>query len=182
LTELGVSQPPEGVGNTILSATSEEYSSLRVGGVTCERQCDSITILATARYKPEDEDAYETDRWGYTETDPMPAMLISDLSEAEAALIEAFVPVAVEKADGFAGFRETATKTKSLVNRLEEITLPDPDNVADDLKRYRETVEWAEELDEKIQRTENLIDEIVYKLYRLTDEEIKIIESMVGTD
>jgi hypothetical protein len=180
LNELGVSQPPEGVGDTILSATSEEYSSLRVGGVTCERHYGSITILATARYKPEDEDAYETDRWGYTETDLMPAMQLSDLSETEAALVEVFVPMAVEKADGFAGFRETATKTKSLVDRLEEIRLPDPDDVADDLKRYRETVERAEELDEKIQRTDFLIDEIVYKLYGLTDEEIKIIEATVG--
>jgi len=97
-------------------------------------------------------------------------------------LVEAFVPVAVEKADGFAGFRETATKTNSLVDRLEAITLPDPDDVADDLERYREAVERAEELDEKIQRTDDLIDDIVYDLYGLTDEEIEIVEEAVNAD
>jgi GH18 family chitinase len=35
-----------------------------------------------------------------------------------ADLVEAFIPVAVEKAGGFAGFRETVTKTNSLMNRL----------------------------------------------------------------
>jgi type I restriction-modification system DNA methylase subunit len=181
LTDIGIYQPPEGVGDMKLTATKEEYENLRVGTVTVERENDTaVTIHATARYKPDDEDAHETDQWGYTETEPMPAMELTDLTETEADLVEAFVPVAVEKADGFAGFRETATKTNSLVDRLEAITLPDPDDVADDLERYWEAVERAEELDEKIQRTDALIDEIVYDLYGLTDEEIEIVEEAVG--
>ena len=59
---------------------------------------------------------------------------------------------------------------------MKAITLPDPDDVADDLERYIETKERAEELDEK---TDQLIDEIVYDLYGLTDEEIEIVESAV---
>jgi len=181
LTDIGIYQPPEGVGDTKLTATKEDYGNIRVGTVMCEREDESTVVThATARYKPEDEDAYETDQWGYTETEPMPAMRLTDLSETEADLVEAFVPVAVEKADGFAGFRETATKTNSLVDRLEAITLPDPDDVADDLQRYREAVERAAELDEKIQRTDELIDEIVYDLYGLTDEEIEIVEEAVA--
>ena len=35
-------------------------------------------------------------------------------------------------------------------------------------------------LDEKIQRTDDLIDEIVYNLYGLTDEEIEIVEEAVA--
>ncbi|WP_251343638.1 hypothetical protein [Haloplanus halophilus] len=70
----------------------------------------------------------------------------------------------------------------SLVDRLETITLPDPNDVADDLERYREAVERATELDEKIQRTDDLIDEIVYDLYGLTDEEIEIVEEAVADD
>ena len=201
LTDIGIYQPPKGVGNTKLAATKEDYGNIRVGTVTREREDENtVAIHAAARYKPEDEDsetrpkgasrnggtgeargtAYETDQWGYTETEPMPAMRLSDLSETEANLVEAFVPVAVEEAGGFAGFRETATKTNSLVDRLEAITLPDPDDVADDLQRYREAVERAEELDEKIRRTDDLIDEIVYGLYGLTDEEIEIVEEAVG--
>jgi hypothetical protein len=178
LTDIGIYQPPEGVGDTKLAATKENYGNLRVGSVMCERQDKSTVVVhATARYKP--EDAYETDQWGYTETDPMPAMRLTDLTETEADLVETFVPVAVEKAGGFANFRETATKTNSLVDRLEAIELPDPDEVADDLARYRDAVERAEELDEKIERTDDLIDEIVYDLYGLTDEEIEIVEEAV---
>jgi hypothetical protein len=183
LTELGVYQPPEGVGETKVAGTEADNGNLRVGTVTMERESENTVIIhATARYKPDDEDAYETDQWGYTETEPMPAIRLTNLSEIEADLVEAFVPVAVEKSDGFAGFRETATKTNSLVDRIEAITLPDPDDVADDLKRYREAVERAEELDEKIQRTDDLIDEIVYDLYGLTDEEIEIVNEAVNND
>ncbi|MFC6975093.1 Eco57I restriction-modification methylase domain-containing protein [Halomicroarcula sp. GCM10025709] len=180
LTDIGIYQPPEGVGDTKLAATKEEYGNIRIGTVTCEREDQSTVIIhATARYKPDDEDAYETDQWGYTETEPMPAMRLTDLSEIKADLVEAFVPVAVKEAGGFAGFRETTTKTNSLVDRLEAITLPDPDDVADDLKRYREAIERAEELDGKIQRTDDLINQIVYDLYGLTDEEIEIVEEAV---
>ena len=183
LTDIGIYQPPEGIGNTKLAATKENYENIRVGTVTCEREDENtVTIHATARYKPNNEDAHETDQWGYTETEPMPAMRFTDLTETEADLVEHFVPVAVEEAGGFAGFRETATKTNSLVDRLEAITLPDPDDAADDLQRYREAVERAEDLDEKIQRTNDLIDEIVYDLYGLTDEEIEIVEEAVADD
>jgi len=181
LPEIGIYQPPEGVGDTKLTATKDDYENLRIGTVTCEREAESTVVIhATARYKPDDPDTHETDRWGYTETDPIPAIRLIDLIETEADLVEHFVPVAVEEAGGFAGFRETATKTNSLVDRLEGITLPDLDDVADDLQRYREAVERADELDEKIQRTDDLIDEIVYDLYGLTDEEIEIVENAVG--
>jgi hypothetical protein len=86
------------------------------------------------------------------------------------------VPVAVNEAGGFANFRETATKTNSLIDRLKTIELPDIDDVADDL----ETKERAEELDAKIEQTDALIDEIVYESYGLTDEEIEIVEEAVG--
>ena len=84
--------------------------------------------------------------------------------------------------DEIAGFRENATKTNSLVDRLKAITLPDPDDVAADLNRYVETKERADELDAKIAETDRLIDEIVYDLYDLTDEEIEIVESAVADD
>jgi hypothetical protein len=175
-------QPPSGLANSILTETSETRDGLRVGEAKVDRNMDNVHIALTARYKPEDEDAHETDRWGYTETEPMPAMELTDLTETEADLVEHFVPVAAEEGDGFAGFRENATKTNSLVDRLEAITLPDPDDVADDLERYREAVERAAELDEKIRRTDDLIDDIVYDLYGLTDEEIEIVEEAVADD
>lgn len=95
---------------------------------------------------------------------------ITDLTEAEADLIESFVPVAVDEAGGFVGFRETATKTNSLVDRLRGLTLPAVDNLTDGLERYTETKARADELDEKMQRTDELIDDIGYELYGLTDQ------------
>nr|WP_212589825.1 MULTISPECIES: hypothetical protein [unclassified Halorubrum] len=64
-------------------------------------------------------------------TEYLPAFRITDLTEREADLIEHFVPVAVDEAGGFENFRETATKTNSLVDRLKAIELSDLDDVAD---------------------------------------------------
>jgi len=105
---------------------------------------------------------------------------ITDLRESEADLIEAFVPVAVAEAGGFAGFRETATKTNSLVDRLRKLTLPAVSDVESGLESYVQTKERASELEAKIEETDELIDEIVYELYGLTDEEIEIVEEAVG--
>jgi hypothetical protein len=194
LSELGSSKNEEslmkmGTAQTIaertsiLHQTTEEHDNLRVGEISTDRTSETVVkIQETARYKPEDEEIYETDTWGYTETEALPALRISDLSKIEADLIEAFVPVAATEAGGFAGFRETATKTNSLLDRLKAMQLPDPEDVADDLRRYIETKERADELDEKIEKTDQLIDEIVYDLYDLTDEEIEIVEEAVADD
>jgi type II restriction/modification system DNA methylase subunit YeeA len=167
----------------MLNHTAAEHSNLRVGSARVDRESpNTVLIKATARYKPDDQDAYETDQWGYTETEYLPAFRITDLTETEADLIEHFVPVAVDEAGGFANFRETATKTNSLIDRLKAIELPDVDDVADDLENYLETKARAEELDEKIEKTDQLIDEIVYELYGLTEEEIEIVEEATNTE
>ncbi|QSG03279.1 Restriction endonuclease S subunit [Natranaeroarchaeum sulfidigenes] len=110
----------------------------------------------------------------------MAALRITDLTALEADLIEQFVPMAVDEAGGFAGFRETATKTNSLVDRLRKLTLPRVVDVEAGLESYIETKARAEELEEKIERTDELIDEIVYELYGLTEDEIEIVEEAVG--
>jgi hypothetical protein len=180
LTEIGFAQPPAGITESILSETSEEKANLRIGRAAVEREGPkTVEIRLSARYKPEDEE-YETDRWGYTETELLPALGITDLTEREADLVSVFVPYAVKEAGGFAGFRETATKTNSLVDRLERLTLPAPGDVESGLERYLETKERAEELDRKIEKTDELIDQIVYELYGLTEEEIEIVEEAVS--
>jgi hypothetical protein len=181
LADIGLTQPPQGLADSILQETAEQKPNLRAGKTTVVRESDNtLEIRLTARYKPDDEDAYETDQWGYTETEPLPALRITDLIETEADLIEAFVPVAVDEAGGFANFRETATKTNSLVDRLRKLALPAVEDVQDGLESYMETKDRAEELDAKIKKTDELIDEIVYELYGLTDEEIEIVEEAVS--
>ncbi|QIO21733.1 Eco57I restriction-modification methylase domain-containing protein [Haloarcula sp. JP-L23] len=181
IANIGLTQPSDKSADSILQETTEQKPNLRVGKARVVRETETtVEIRLTARYKPDDEDAHETDQWGYTETDSLPALRITDLTETEADLIEAFVPVAVDEAGGFAGFRETATKTNSLVDRLRKLTLPAVDDVRDGLASYVETKERAEELEAKIERTDDLIDEIVYELYGLTDEEIETVEEAVG--
>jgi hypothetical protein len=181
LPDVGFTQPPENAADSVLQETTEQRPNLRVGkGTVVRESSNTVEIRLTARYKPDDEDAHDTDRWGYTETDPLPALRITDLTETEADLIGAFVPVAVDEAGGFADFRETATKTNSLVDRLRALTLPAIKDVHEGLRNYRETRARADELNEKIDRTDDLIDEIVYELYGLTDEEIEIVEEAVG--
>jgi hypothetical protein len=181
ITELGLFQPASGSRSSNLNKQKGDLNGLRMGAARVHRESpNTVLIEATARYKPDDEDAHETDQWGYTETEYLPAFRITDLTEREADLIEHFVPVAVDEAGGFANFRETATKTNSLIDRLKAIELPDVDDVADDLENYLRTKERAEELDEKIEKTDELIDKIVYELYGLTDEEIEIVEEAVS--
>lgn len=98
------------------------------------------------------------------------------MSLAEADLIKAFVPVAVDEADGVAGSWETATKTNSLIDRLRSMTLPVIEDVRESLASYQETMARAEELEAKIEPIGELINKIVYELYGLTDEEIEIVE------
>jgi type I restriction-modification system DNA methylase subunit len=176
LPDIGLFQPSSA---NILNATSEDYQNLRVGEVKTERKQSRVKIYATVRYKPEDQDEFETDQWGYTETDYKEAFTLTDLTSEEAALIEAFVPIAVEEADGFAGFRDNATKTNSPIDRLKAITLPETSDVADDLERYLRTMERAAELREMIENTDQLIDELVYDLYNLSDNEIEVVEGAV---
>ncbi|WP_123623488.1 restriction endonuclease [Halorubrum sp. CSM-61] len=71
-------------------------------------------------------------------------------------------------------------KTNSLVNRAKAIELAAVNGVADDIENYLKPEERAEELDAKIEQTDRLIEEIVYELYGLTEEEIAIVEEAVG--
>ena len=66
------------------------------------------------------------------------------------------------------------------MDRLRKLTLPRVADVEAGLVGYLDTVERAEELEAKIESTDELVDEIVYELYGLTDEEIEIVEEAVG--
>lgn len=177
LSEVSGYQPPGGVADSDLSKTATSLENLRIGSVDISESNSKLTIRLSARYKPENEAECETDRWGYTETDLLPAMEFVGLDEKERVLIREFVPYTVEEAGGFAGFRETATKTNSLIDRLKEITLPAIDDASTELDRYAKQLQTAEKLDEKIQTADHLIDEIMYDLYELTDDEKQTIES-----
>jgi type II restriction/modification system DNA methylase subunit YeeA/tRNA1(Val) A37 N6-methylase TrmN6 len=177
LTELKGSQPAPGVADSIISCTSEDYENLRVGEGMIERENKKLVLKATARYKPEDENEYETDRWGYIETEPVPVIEFVGLSEREEALVEQFVPYAMDEADGFANFRESATKNNSLYDRITKLSLPKIADIDQGLNQYIDVWERARELESKLKTTDKTIDQIVYGIYDLTEEEIEIVES-----
>nr|WP_224332578.1 restriction endonuclease [Haloprofundus halobius] len=52
----------------------------------------------------------------------------------------------------------------------------------DGLERYLETKERADESEAKIEKTDDLIDRIVYELYGLTEEEIEIVKGAVADE
>ncbi len=172
-------QRASGVKDEPVSDTGADKEKLQVGSVDTHRDGNDVTLLISARFKPENKAVYETDRYGYTETDLIPTLEFHDLSEVEATLVEEFIPVAVEEAGGFAGFRSSATKTMSLIDRLEKLTLPSPNDVEDELQKFIDQRDKADELQRKIELTDNLIDEIVYDLYNLTEEEIETVEEAI---
>lgn len=177
--------PVAGVADTPLTATTEEYEGLRVEGVSVEDDGGRVVLSVDISYKPAEEDPRETDRWGRLaaeEFETYDAMAFVGLSDAEEMLLREFVPVAVEQKGGFAGFRQNATKTNSPLDRLKALRLPDIEAVQAGLEQYVEVRERADELEAKIEKTDALIDEIVYDLYGLTDEEIEIVEEAVQDD
>ncbi|MEZ3172427.1 TaqI-like C-terminal specificity domain-containing protein [Halorubrum sp. RMP-47] len=182
LSKIGLYQPPKD-GSEILGKTKVDYPNLRLGSVQITREStDSLLIKATARFKPENEDEFETDQWGYTETDYLPAFRITNVDKRVAELIEHFVPLAVEEAGGFANFRQNATKNKSVVDRLSEIKIPDINQVGEGFGHYIDTVQFDQKLNNDIEQADRLADEIVYDLYGLTNEEVNLIESVVKDD
>ena len=168
-------QPARGLAGSVLTDTESdsEFEKLRVTAAKVERDGDRLQVLAVPYVKPEG-----AGRGEYETLDPVPAMEFFDLDPVQADLIEAFVPHAVKNGDG--GFKDNATATNSPLDRLEDLTLPKIDDVADGIERYMDARERAAELDEKIERTDELIDEIVYELYGLTDVEVEIVEEAVG--
>ncbi|WP_435317642.1 Eco57I restriction-modification methylase domain-containing protein [Haloarchaeobius sp. TZWSO28] len=176
-------EPPSGVGDSILTETTETKANLRVGSVKVEAEGPHLLVLVSARYKPQDPDQYETDRWGYTETDHIPAMRFKGLDSKSHALIREFVEYAVnEEDDGFADFRSSATKNNSLVDRLEELTLPAMGDVRSGLSRYLDTADEANRLETQINKTDELINRIVFSLYELDDPEIQKVNTFISND
>ncbi|WP_136602647.1 Eco57I restriction-modification methylase domain-containing protein [Salinigranum halophilum] len=176
LHQLSGYQPPAGVSDSILSATSKDYAGLRVGDVHLDSTDTKATIYASARYKPEEDDDYETDQWGYTETQKFAALEFVGIDQDQRELLSEFVPHAVEKGGGFAEFREKATKTNSLINRLEKITLPQYADISQSFNNFMQNKNQYVELKNEVEELEDKIDKRVYKLYGLSEDLIRTVQ------
>ncbi|MFB9808345.1 Eco57I restriction-modification methylase domain-containing protein [Haladaptatus pallidirubidus] len=105
--------------DSMLSETSETRDGLRLGTVSVaekivREESRELVISATARYRPDDgsenraDRASETDSWGFTETDPIPALVFEGNTERR-DLLARYVPQAAARE----GFTNRATKTIS---------------------------------------------------------------------
>ncbi|MGQ3411844.1 Eco57I restriction-modification methylase domain-containing protein [Natrinema sp. LN54] len=161
-----------GVDATKLTMTTESWPNLQLGSVDVAADRSPVVLSATVRYKPNGEAAtLATDRWGYAETEPIPALEWPDLGPDRAALVETVVPAAVDRGRGVADFRAAATKTISPLERLEGLTLPRLEDVADDLRAHLGDRARAEALDDRIAALDRRIADRVFDLYGLSDDE-----------
>ncbi|MFC7028513.1 hypothetical protein ACFQH8_16000 [Halomicroarcula sp. GCM10025710] len=99
------------------------------------------------------------------------------VSEIEAALLIEFVEYATEEGDGFAGFRDSATKRNSLLDRLEAIALPEITDIDSKLETYLKKKQEVSELDEKCNRLYDFLNRVVYELYEADEDKISMVES-----
>ncbi|WP_267644131.1 Eco57I restriction-modification methylase domain-containing protein [Haloarchaeobius amylolyticus] len=176
LGDLASFQPATGVNDTILVDTAEKRENLRIGDCEIVDHGSKISLNVTARYKPEDKEGYETDRWGYTETDFIPALEFVGADDKVEELVLEFVPYAVEQGNGFASFRETATKTNSLIDRLEKLTLPEIEDISKGLDQFLQAKSKHNKLEERQMESEEIIDDMVYTAYGIDDDQRSIIE------
>ncbi|MDF9745566.1 Eco57I restriction-modification methylase domain-containing protein [Natrinema salsiterrestre] len=170
------------VATTKLTATTAEWPDLRIGAVDVRTAGSPVVVSATIRYKPDDA-SRETDRWGYAETELRPALEICGVGEERRLLLEAFVPAAVDRGSGFAGFRNYATKTTSPLERVAAITLPRLADVADGLREFEEARARAAALDERIATIDERIADRVFDRYGVTgDERARVRREFGGED
>ncbi|WP_157621199.1 Eco57I restriction-modification methylase domain-containing protein [Salisaeta longa] len=181
LVDFGRYQPVPGVQQSMLAATAATYDGLRIGTLSATRTDAAVTLRATARYKPAADDDLPDDaldRWGYHETDPVDVCTLHGCTDLEAALVVHWIDVLNAHGSGYGGYRDNATKTISLLDRLHAARFPDPtdDAIARQLRPFLNNAAEAARLDRHLAFTDALIDRIVYRLYGLTDEEVAVVE------
>ena len=135
-----------------------------------------MILSVTLRYKP-DDDHTETDSWGYASTDPIPALRAATPDDV-ATLLEVFVPRAVERANGFAGFRSPVTANTSPLDRLLDVRLPRAVDAA--LEAYREARGRLTDLECRIAALDRTIHERVCSLYGVSREKRDVVWSEFG--
>ncbi|WP_433632292.1 Eco57I restriction-modification methylase domain-containing protein [Halomicrococcus sp. NG-SE-24] len=156
--------------DTPLGGTTRTHEGLRLGRVAIRTDDEdgALVLAATARYRPEDGD-HESDRWGFVETEPTPALAF-DVSAARRELLRAFVPRAVDRGD----VRSQAGKTISLLERLERLRLPTVEDAGEFLAEWRR----LRELDAELAATDAEIDRRVCRAYGLDDWEVALVERL----
>jgi type I restriction-modification system DNA methylase subunit len=193
LRDIGRYQPADGVTDTVLADKTDERAKLHIHHLFAETDATDgsymVRVRAVARFKPEVErsswpdtvpEEAERDRNGYVMTKPTDVCVLYECDEIEAGLAVHWLEALDNRGEGYSGYRDNATsRDYSLLNRVSNARFPNPSDksVRDALRPFLDSVQQANELDRQIRFTDGLIDQIVYRLYGLTDEEIAVVES-----
>jgi len=79
--------------------------------------------------------------------------------------------------------RFSKAKTKTMWQKIAEVKVPEfTSEFKEGFLKYKSLMEKAKKLDEEIIRIDRAIDRLVYNLYGLTEDEIKIVEKSVWED
>lgn len=177
--EIGViGQPVEDI-NELLRMKKGELEKLQVDKGRVVEQGDKLVLEVKLRFKPDNPDEYEIEgRHGYTSTEFMPALEFFDLDELEELLIRDYVPKAID--DEFAGFKSNPTTKKDILGRLQVLKIPEVENNETSLKSYLANKNEVSEMEEEIREKKAELNDLVYKLYDIEQEERKLIEGEVN--
>ena len=169
------------MSRSIFIETATDKENLRIARIAFEED-NGLILKLSARYKPSNKQEFDDlDQWGYRETDFIPVMYF-DVEDTMKVLVREYTKLAINKAKGFANFRKSATKSISLIDRLEQLTLPKLEDVKSGLIKYVKQKNKFKDLKEEIYKIDILLDANVFKLYKLDDDEIKVILTSLGVE
>ncbi|MDS0280386.1 N-6 DNA methylase [Halomicroarcula sp. S1AR25-4] len=176
LSDLTGYQPPSEKSELLTETTGDDYELIEITGATVEDDGMKLKLLVDIRTREDSDDDYDY------HDDITVATFLNPDDELD-QLLRAFLPEAIDRAEGYADFRDYATSSRStLEDRVKNIRLPDSSNVSDDVDRFLDRKEEAALLAEKISRCDDLIDRIVYLLYDLSDEQITRVEERLKSN
>lgn len=135
-----------------------------------------LKLLVDIRTREDSDDDYD-------QHDDITAATFLNPDDELDQLLRAFLPEAIDRAEGYADFRDYATGSRTtLEDRVKDIRLPDASDVEDDVERFLDRKQEAQKLNTEISRCDDLIDRIVYQLYDLSDNQVTQVEDRLKSN
>lgn len=167
--------PSDGLPNSIFRDTKKDKDMLKVSDIRISENENILVLEVSAKYKKDGED-------DYVETEYKPLFEFHNPSEKEKIVIKEVIPEIVRNSGGYANFYDYTTQTISLSERFKEIELPDLNDQEENLKKYKEVKDRADEVRDDIKIKKDKMDAIVFKLYDLDKSQASRVLKTIKTD
>lgn len=176
LANLTEYQPPSEKSDLLTETTGDDYKTIEITGATVEEDGMKLKLLVDIRTREDSDDDYD-------QHDDITAATFLNPDDELDQLLRAFLPETIDRAEGYADFRDYATGSRTtLEDRVKDIRLPDASDVEDDVERFLDRKQEAQKLNTEISRCDDLIDRIVYQLYDLSDEQVTQVEDRLKSN